>query len=160
MLPAPNRPVLRAPHIEGKLNVRGEIRGGLVFVKYINHLGIPCGSEAGVIIAVAVSFDEEDMVISVSANRRGQFAEKFAQQGSVGEIPVCFVDQVVSCYPRFILVALGNLVPKPDGFAAILRTFPKRRFGRVVVTDSAVATLSARCRVQIDDDVDPGACAP
>ena len=160
VLAAPDGTVLSGSHIEGKLNVSAEVRRGLVFVEDVNHLGVPRRSEAGVVVAVAVSLNEKDVVIPVGANLPGQVHVKFAQEGAARKVPIRFVDQVVARNPWFVFVALGKFIPQPDSFAPVLRAFPKGRFGRVVVADPAVATLSARRGVQIEDHVDPSCCAP
>ena len=157
---APNGTVFRLTQVKDPLEIGSEIGRGLVFVEDVNHLGVPRGSQAGVVVAVAVPLDEEDVVIPVGANHPGQVLVKFAQEGSVGEVPIRLIDQVVARNPCLVFVALGNFIPQPDSFAPVLRAFPKGRFGRVVVADPAVATLSARRGVQIEDDVDPGRCAP
>ena len=48
-------------------------------MKHINHLGIPRGSEASVIVAIPVSLDEEDMVVAVRADGIGDASVERAQ---------------------------------------------------------------------------------
>ena len=160
MLSAPNRAVLSGSHIEGKLNVRAKICRRAVFMEHIDHLGIPRRSEASVVVAVNISLDEQDMIIPICPNRLGQTDVELTQEGSSWEVPVGFVDQVVSRDPRLIFVALGKPIPKPDGLAAIPWTFPKRILTQDIITDPTVAALSAGCGVQVEDDVDLGCCAP
>ena len=160
MLAAPNRTVFRGAQIENPLEIGGEIGRGLVFVEDVNHLRVPRRSESRVIVAVAISFDEQNVVIPIGANHPGQVLIEFPQEGAVGEVPIRLVDQVVARNPCLVFVALGKFIPQPDSFAPVLRAFPKGRFGRVVVADPAVVALSARRGVQIEDHVDPGCCAP
>ena len=160
MLSAPNRAVLSGSHIEGKLNVRAKICRRAVFMEHIDHLGIPRRSEASVVVAVNISLDEQDMIIPICPNRLGQTDVELTQEGSSWEVPVGFVDQVVSRDPRLILIAFGNPIPEANGLATIVCTFPQRRLARDVVADPAVVALPARGRVQIEDDINPGRAAP
>jgi len=159
MLAAPDRTVLGGPQVQHPLDFRRGFGGGPVFVKHIDHLRIPRGSEAVVVVAIPISLDEEDMVVAVRTDGIGDASVKRAQECAAGKVPGGLVDQIISGDPRLVLVTFGNPLPEAHGLVLVRHAVPKRGTGVIVIADRIVA-LTSGCGMQIDDGIDTRRRAP
>ncbi len=128
-------------------------------MKHIDHLRIPRGSEASVVVAIPVSLDEEDVVVAVRTYGIGDASIERSQECAAWKVPCWLVDQIISGDPWLVPVTLGNPLPDAHGFVLVRDAVPKRGTGVIVVADRIVA-LTSGGGMQIDDGIDARRRAP
>ena len=126
-----------------------------------HHLGIHlCRGETGVVVAVGVALQDDDVVGINLTNGLDDGPEGVPQQFvAVRERPVRLVDEVVCRHALLVLVALGYLLPQGRQLRAVSLVLPQRGLGGVVVADVA-GGLTARAGMHVQDEQDAPAFRP
>ena len=124
-----------------------------VFVWRVHQLIVPRRGQPREVIGKPVAFDENDVVRVDRADAVRALHVQAAQSGSIWEVPVGFVEQVVPGDPLFAHIVLSNALPQRHHFVLVVDALPQGRLRRVVVRDLLSVALAAGSCVQVQDDV-------
>ena len=104
-----------------------------VLVGGVGHVAIPRRGKACEVVGEPVPFKKQQMLGVHFPDAVGALLVEGAKGCASRQVPIGLVEHVVPGHPGLVSVVRGNPLPEGRHFVSVGGTFPKGRFGRIVV---------------------------